>query len=95
MVRLAHHPRTDPFQTFQSFNRFAPFKTFGNKREECKLWRSCYVTSIGSRSFQSFKASPHGSSKFKGSMFNDHAPLPIFRITTYSEACVGWMFLPR
>ena len=36
---------------------------------------------------------PHGSSKFKGSTFNDQTPFPIVRITSCSEACAGWIFL--
>jgi len=32
----------------------------------------------------SSRSKPHGSSKFKGSTFNDHTPLPIFRNTLCS-----------
>ena len=39
-------------------------------------------------SFQTFKA----SRQFKGSMFNDHTPFQIFRITSCSEACARSMF---
>jgi hypothetical protein len=35
------------------------------------------------------RSKPQGSSKFKGSTFNDHTPLPIFRITSCSVACAG------
>jgi hypothetical protein len=35
---------------------------------------------------RSNRSKPHGSSKFKGSTFNDHTPLAIFRITSCSEA---------
>jgi hypothetical protein len=39
---------------------------------------------------RSSRSKPHGSSKFKHSTFNDHTPLPIFRITSCSEAFSGW-----
>ena len=41
---------------------------------------------VPNRSKRSNRSKPHGSSKFKGSTFNDQTPLPIFRIMPCSEA---------
>jgi hypothetical protein len=48
-------------------------------------------THLCSSQFQSFQPfNAHGSSKFKGSTFNEHTPFSIFRIASCSEARPGW-----
>jgi hypothetical protein len=87
-----------PFQPFKSSRQFkvqgSTFKVTLRSVPTVPVVQPLrFVQSVsGYRRFQSFQPfKAHGSSKFKGSTFNDHTPLAICCITSWSEACAGWM----